>query len=116
MVALTSRMQHERNYNDEQLERLTKLRRLDVDPTRVEMGWIMTFAPSPSGTSSSASAEDGRFPHAVQVRNRSELGAHGDSLHRSGSRRLKERLNNITVAFDKRGKPVTTATWKSETP
>ena len=43
MVALTSRMQHERNYNDEQLARLTKMRRLDIDPTRVEMGWIMDF-------------------------------------------------------------------------
>src|SRR3989338_5106628 len=43
MVALTARMQHERNYNDEQLARLTKMRRLDIDPTRVEMGWIMDF-------------------------------------------------------------------------
>ncbi|KAF0120820.1 MAG: formate--tetrahydrofolate ligase [bacterium] len=43
MVALTSRMQHERNYNDEQLARLTKMRRLDVDPTRIEMGWIIDF-------------------------------------------------------------------------
>ena len=43
MVAMTSRMQHERNYNDEQLDRLTKMRRLDIDPTRVEMGWIMDF-------------------------------------------------------------------------
>ena len=43
MVALTSRMQHERNYNDEQLQRLTGMRRLDIDPTRVEMGWIMDF-------------------------------------------------------------------------
>ena len=43
MVAMTSRMQHERNYNDEQLARLTKMRRLDIDPTRVEMGWIMDF-------------------------------------------------------------------------
>src|SRR5271157_3520871 len=43
MVALNARMQHERNYNDEQLQRLTKMKRLDVDPTRVEMGWIMDF-------------------------------------------------------------------------
>src|SRR4030042_4863106 len=43
MVALTARMQHERNYNDEQLQRLTGVRRLDVDPTRGEMGWIMDF-------------------------------------------------------------------------
>ncbi|MCP4647187.1 MAG: formate--tetrahydrofolate ligase, partial [bacterium] len=32
MVALTARMQHERNYNDEQLQRLTGMRRLSVDP------------------------------------------------------------------------------------
>ena len=43
MVALTARMQHERNYNDEQLQRLTGMRRLNVDPTRIEMGWIIDF-------------------------------------------------------------------------
>ena len=43
MVALTARMQHERNYGDEQLAKLSKMRRLDVDPTRVEMGWVMDF-------------------------------------------------------------------------
>jgi len=43
MVALTARMQHERNYNDEQLERLTKMHRLDIDPKRIEMGWVMDF-------------------------------------------------------------------------
>src|SRR5512139_3243047 len=31
MVALTARMQHERNYTDEQLQRLTKMRRLSID-------------------------------------------------------------------------------------
>ncbi|MBL7032215.1 MAG: formate--tetrahydrofolate ligase, partial [Nitrospira sp.] len=43
MVALTSRMQHERNYNDEQLERLSKMKRLDIDPTKVEMGWVIDY-------------------------------------------------------------------------
>src|SRR5512141_629043 len=43
MVALTARMEHERNYNDEQLARLSKMRRLDVDPTRVEMNWVIDF-------------------------------------------------------------------------
>src|SRR5512140_571492 len=43
MVAMTSRMQHERNYNDEQLARLTGMRRLDIDPTRVEFGWVIDF-------------------------------------------------------------------------
>jgi formate--tetrahydrofolate ligase len=43
MVALTARMQHERNYSDEQLQKLSRMRRLDVDPTRVEFTWIMDF-------------------------------------------------------------------------
>lgn len=43
MVALTSRMQHERNYDDEKLERLSGMRRLNIDPTRVGMGWAMDF-------------------------------------------------------------------------
>ena len=38
MVALTSRMQHERNYNDEQLQRLSGMKRHDIDPTNVEVG------------------------------------------------------------------------------
>ena len=41
MTALTARMQHERNYNDEQLKRLSGIRRLDIDPTRVELGWSL---------------------------------------------------------------------------
>ncbi len=43
MVALTARMQHERNYDDEELAKRTRMRRLDVDPTRVEMGWVLDF-------------------------------------------------------------------------
>src|SRR4030042_1512865 len=43
MVALTARMQHERNYDDDELQKRTRMRRLDVDPTRVEMGWIIDF-------------------------------------------------------------------------
>ena len=43
MVALTSRMQHERNYSDEELAKRSRMRRLNIDPTRVEMGWILDF-------------------------------------------------------------------------
>src|SRR5512136_2526522 len=43
MVALTARMQHERNYDDEKLQKLSKMRRLDIDPTRVEFTWVMDF-------------------------------------------------------------------------
>ncbi|MBF0508314.1 MAG: formate--tetrahydrofolate ligase, partial [Deltaproteobacteria bacterium] len=42
MVAMTSRMQHEFNYNDAQMAK-RGLRRLDMDPRNVEMGWIIDF-------------------------------------------------------------------------
>ncbi|MBU2522149.1 MAG: formate--tetrahydrofolate ligase, partial [Proteobacteria bacterium] len=42
MVALTSRMQHENNYSDEILAK-KNLKRLDINPKNVEMGWIIDF-------------------------------------------------------------------------
>jgi len=42
MVALTSRMFHEANYSDEVLNK-KGLKRLDIDPNRVEMGWVIDF-------------------------------------------------------------------------
>jgi formate--tetrahydrofolate ligase len=42
MVALTARLHHEANYTDEQLAK-RGLRRLDIDPRRVEMRWAMDF-------------------------------------------------------------------------
>ncbi|MGA0060958.1 MAG: formate--tetrahydrofolate ligase, partial [Planctomycetota bacterium] len=42
MVALTARMQHERNYDDARLAK-SGLRRLDIDPEQVEVRWVMDF-------------------------------------------------------------------------
>ncbi|MBI4798886.1 MAG: formate--tetrahydrofolate ligase [Desulfarculus sp.] len=42
MVAMTSRMQHEFNYTDAQLAK-RNLKRLDIDPRKPEMGWIIDF-------------------------------------------------------------------------
>ena len=42
MVALTSRMQHERNYDDATLAK-RHLTRLDIDPNRVQFKWVMDF-------------------------------------------------------------------------
>jgi formate--tetrahydrofolate ligase len=110
MVALTSRMQHERNYNDEQLQRLTKMKRLDVDPTRVEMGWIMDFCAQSLrniiiglGGRSDGYMMQSKFGIAVGSECMAILSVANDLAD------LKKRLNNITVAFDKSGKPVTTA-------
>ena len=109
MVALTARMQHERNYNDEQLARLTKMRRLDIDPTRVEMGWIMDFCAQSLrnmiigiGGRMDGFMMQSKFGIAVG----SELMAILSIVRDLAD--LRERLNNITVAFDKKGNPVTT--------
>jgi formyltetrahydrofolate synthetase len=40
MTALTARMQHEKNYDDERLAR-RKLRRLNIDPDSVQIGWAI---------------------------------------------------------------------------
>lgn len=109
MVALTARMQHERNYTDEQLQRLTKMRRLDIDPTRIEMGWIIDFCAQALrniviglGGRFDGYTMQSRFGIAVS----SELMAILSIVRDLPD--LRERLDNITVAFDKTGKPVYT--------
>ena len=109
MVALTSRMQHERNYNDEQLKRLTKMRRLDIDPTRVEMGWIMDFCAQAMrniiigiGGRMDGYMMQSKFGIAVSSEVMAILSIVNDLAD------LRKRLNEITVAFDKKGNPVTT--------
>ena len=109
MVALTARMQHERNYNDEQLARLTKMRRLDVDPTRVEMGWIIDFCAQSlrniiigMGGRQDGFMMQSKFGIAVGSECMAILSIVKDLAD------LRKRLDEITVAFDKSGKPVTT--------
>jgi formate--tetrahydrofolate ligase len=108
MVAMTSRMQHERNYNDEQLKRLTGMRRLDIDPTRVEMGWIIDFCAQALrniiigiGGRTDGFTMQSKFGIAVGSELMAILAVATDLAD------LKARINNITVAFDKSGKPVT---------
>ncbi|RLC92719.1 MAG: formate--tetrahydrofolate ligase [Chloroflexi bacterium] len=109
MVALTSRMMHERNYTDEQLQRLTRMRRLDVDPTRVEMGWVMDFCAQALrniviglGGRMDGYTMQSKFGIAVS----SELMAMLSIVR--DLRDLRERMDNITLAFDKRGNRITT--------
>ena len=110
MVALTARMQHERNYNDEQLERLTGMRRLNIDPQRVEMGWIMDFCAQSLrhiiiglGNRMDGFLMESKFGISVSSELMATLSIVRDLAD------LRERLANITVAFDKQGNPVTTS-------
>src|SRR4030066_219529 len=109
MVALTARMQHERNYDDEQLERLTKMRRFNIDPTRVEFGWIMDFCAQSLrniiiglGGRMDGYTMQSKFGIAVGSELMAMLAIIRDLAD------LRERMDKITVAFDKKGNPVTT--------
>jgi len=109
MVALTSRMQHERNYNDEQLDRLTKMKRLDIDPTRVEFGWIIDFCAQclrniiiGLGGRYDGFTMQSKFGIAVS----SELMAILSIVRDLPD--LRAKMDEITLAFDKSGKAVKT--------
>jgi methylenetetrahydrofolate dehydrogenase (NADP+)/methenyltetrahydrofolate cyclohydrolase/formyltetrahydrofolate synthetase len=109
MVALTARMQHERNYNDEQLRRLTKMKRLNIDPTRVEMGWIIDYCAQSLrniiiglGGRMDGFTMQSKFGIAVSSELMAILSIITDLAD------LRKRLGEITVAFDKSGKPVLT--------
>jgi formate--tetrahydrofolate ligase len=109
MVALTSRMMHERNYNDEQLQRLTKMRRFDIDPTRVEMGWVMDFCAQSlrsiiigMGGRMDGYMMQSKFGIAVSSELMAMLAIVNDLAD------LRQRMDKITLAYDKKGNPITT--------
>jgi formate--tetrahydrofolate ligase len=109
MVALTSRIMHERNYNDEQLARLTKMRRLDIDPTRVEMGWVMDFCAQ--GLRNIIIGLGGRMD-GYTMQSKFAITVSSELMAMLAIVRdlkdLRERMNKITLAYDKKGNPITT--------
>jgi formate--tetrahydrofolate ligase len=109
MVALNSRMQHEANYTDEQLTK-RKLKRLDIDPKNVEMGWVMDFCAQ--GLRNIIMGLGGKMdgflmPSRFAIAVSSELMAILSIVRDLPD--LRERLGKIIVAYDKQGKPVTTS-------
>jgi formate--tetrahydrofolate ligase len=108
MVALTARMQHERNYDDRKLQTLSGMKRLDIDPTRIEMGWVMDFCAQSLrniiigvGGKMDGFTMQSKFQIAVS----SELMALLAIVRDLGD--LRHRMDRITVAYNKHGDPVT---------
>ncbi len=109
MVAVTARMQHERNYDDAELEKRTRMRRLNIDPTRVEMGWIMDFCAQSLrniviglGGRMDGYTMQSKFGIAVGSELMAMLSIVTDLAD------LRRRMDEITVAFDMEGNIVTT--------
>jgi formyltetrahydrofolate synthetase len=109
LVALTSRMQHEYNYDNARLKE-SKLKRLDVDSRRVEMKWAMDFCAQSLRdiVIGLGGKQDGFMMHSgFQITVSSEIMA---ILAVSTSLKdMRDRMGKIVVAFDKKGDPVTTA-------
>ncbi|HHT9116842.1 MAG: formate--tetrahydrofolate ligase [Planctomycetes bacterium] len=108
MVALTSRIQHEFNYDDERLAK-SNLKRLDIDTDRIELKWIMDFCAQAlrkiiigiGGRMDGFMMESG-FAIAVSSEIMAILSVAKDLKD------MRERIGNMVVAYDKKGKPITT--------
>jgi len=109
MVALTSRMQHERNYDDARLAK-SNLKRLDIDPDRVEMKWAMDFCAQSlrNITIGKGGKMDGfEMESGFQITVSSEIMAILAVAKDLAD--LRKRMSKIVVAYDKKGNEVTTA-------
>ena len=109
MVALNSRMQHERNHDDAWLAE-RGLKRLDVDPERIQFRWAMDFCAQGlrnieigrGGKLDGFTAASG-FYITVASEVMAILAMSSDLAD------LRRRLSKIVVAYSKSGAPVTTA-------
>ncbi|HUV64842.1 MAG TPA: formate--tetrahydrofolate ligase [Sedimentisphaerales bacterium] len=109
MVALTSRMQHERNYDDAKLAE-RGLKRLDIDPERVQTKWVIDFCAQAlrnitigkGGKMDGYEMESG-FAITVSSEVMAILAVAKDLKD------MRERMSKIVVAYDKKGNEVTTA-------
>ncbi|MFW0967335.1 MAG: formate--tetrahydrofolate ligase [Thermacetogeniaceae bacterium] len=109
MVALNARMQHEANYDDEELAE-RGLKRLDIDPKNIEMGWIIDFAAQGLrniiiglGGKKDGFLMQSKTGIAVSSELMAILAVAKDLPD------LRERLSKIVVAYDRKGNPITTA-------
>ncbi len=107
MVALTARMQHERNYDDARLAK-SGLRRLDIDPKRVQWKWAMDFCAQAlrniiigcGGPQDGVEMESG-FQISVSSEIMAILSVARDL------RDLRARMNRVVLAQDRQGRDVT---------
>ncbi len=109
MVALTARMQHERNYDDARLAK-SDLTRLDIDPDNVQMKWVMDFCAQSlrNITIGKGGKMDGyEMESGFQITVSSEVMA--ILAVAKNLKDFRERMSKIVVAYDKKGNEITTA-------
>lgn len=109
MVALTSRMQHENNYDDARLAK-SNLKRLDIDPSTVQVKWVMDFCAQAlrnitigRGGKMDGLEMDSGFAISASSETMAILAVAKDLKD------LRRRMARIVVAKDRHGNDVTTA-------
>ena len=108
MVALTARMQHEANHDDERLA-ASNLKRLNIDPGRVQMKWVMDFCAQAlrNITIGKGGKMDGfEMESGFQITVSSEVMA--ILAVAKNLKDFRERISRIVVAYDKSGGEITT--------
>ena len=109
MVALTSRIQHEFNYDDAMLAS-KNLRRLDIDPRNVQMKWVIDFCAQALretvigiGGKMDGFMMGSGFAITASSEIMAILSVAKDLCD------LRERMGQVIVAYNKKGQPVTTS-------
>jgi formate--tetrahydrofolate ligase len=108
MVAVTSRMQHESNYSDEILAK-RNLKRLDIHPKKVEMGWIIDYCAQALrnitigiGGKMDGMTMQSKFAIAVSSEVMAILSVANDLAD------MRRRMGKIVVGYDRNDRPITT--------
>ncbi len=110
MVALTSRMQHENNYDDARLAKSNIHKRLDIDPEKIQVKWAMDFCAQAlrNITIGQGGKMDGfEMNSGFQITVSSEIMA--ILAVARDLKDLRERMGKIVMAYSKSGNEVTTA-------
>jgi len=109
MVALTSRLQHEANYTDADLAK-RGLKRLDIDPERVEMKWAIDFC---AQALRNITIGHGGKMDGVPMKSGFQITVSSEIMAILAVARdladLRQRMGRIIVAYRRSGAPVTTA-------
>ena len=109
MVALSARMQHEHNYDDERLKKIG-IPRLDIDPSQVQIKWAIDFCAQAlrNITIGQGGKMDGfEMESGFQITVSSELMA--ILAIAEDLKDMRERIGRMVVARSRDGREITTA-------
>lgn len=110
MTALTARMQHERNYDDEKLLKLSGMRRLNIDPTAVGMGWALDFCAQALRNIIIGIETDDRKNDGFMMKSHVHITVASEVMSILSLCKdledLRRRMGRIVLALDKMGNPV----------